>query len=101
VFGIGWTEILLILVVALLVLGPSKLPDIAKGLGKGIRDFKKALNSLDEDETPRRASYTSEAPKPPSPPARELGAPQGTEPRPEGVQPAEQAEAGQKPREPA
>jgi TatA/E family protein of Tat protein translocase len=82
-FGVGWTEILLILVVALLVLGPSKLPDIAKGLGKGIRDFKKALNSLDDDEAPRRASYTGEAPRPADPPATTpaLGAPQGTEAR--------------------
>lgn len=58
-FGIGWTEILLILVVALLVLGPSKLPDIAKGLGKGLRDFKRALNSLDDDE-PERKNKLSE-----------------------------------------
>jgi TatA/E family protein of Tat protein translocase len=48
-FGVGWTEILVILVVALLVLGPNKLPEIAKGLGKGIRDFRKAMTSLDDD----------------------------------------------------
>ena len=47
-FGVGWTEILVILVVALLVLGPNKLPEIAKGLGKGIRDFRKAMNSLED-----------------------------------------------------
>ena len=48
-FGVGWTEILVILVVALLVLGPNKLPEIAKGLGKGIRDFRKAMSSLEDD----------------------------------------------------
>lgn len=74
-FGIGWTEILVILVVALLILGPSKLPEIAKGLGRGIRDFKKAVNSLDDDEPPRRADHQ----RPPfarnDPPAVELPAP--------------------------
>ena len=59
-FGVGWTEILLILVVALLFLGPSKLPEIAKGLGKGIREFKKAVSSLEDDEPPRKASYSTE-----------------------------------------
>jgi len=64
-FGIGWGEILVILVIALLVLGPTKLPDIAKGLGKGIRDFRRALNSLDEEpEPPRKASYSVENPVP-------------------------------------
>ena len=64
-FGVGWTEILLILVVALLVLGPGKLPDIAKGLGKGIREFKKAMNSLDQDEQPaaRKPAQYTELPK--------------------------------------
>lgn len=63
-FGIGWSEVLVILVVALLVIGPTKLPDIAKGLGKGLREFRRALNSLDEEprdlSPPRRASYSVE-----------------------------------------
>ncbi len=42
-FGLGPPEIVLIAVVALLVFGPKRLPELAKGLGKGIRDFKKAL----------------------------------------------------------
>ena len=49
-FGIGWTEILVILVVALLCLGPKRLPEIAKGLGRGLRDFRRALSGLDLDE---------------------------------------------------
>ncbi len=73
-FGIGWSEILVILVIALLVLGPTKLPDIAKGLGKGLRDFRRAMNSLDEapeslqgpvtrpEPPPRRASCSVEVP---------------------------------------
>jgi sec-independent protein translocase protein TatB len=54
-FGIGGSEILVILVVALLFLGPDKLPDAAKTISKGIRDLKKqsrALqNQIESDET--------------------------------------------------
>ena len=61
--GIGWGELLLILVVALLVFGPNKLPDIARGLGKGIRDFKRAMNSLDDpDAAPRHVPVRTARP---------------------------------------
>ncbi len=42
-FGLGAPEIIVILVVALLVFGPGKLPELGGALGKGIRDFRKAL----------------------------------------------------------
>ena len=45
-FGLGATEILLILVVALLVLGPKRLPDAARSLGRGIAEFRRASNDL-------------------------------------------------------
>lgn len=41
-FGIGFTEFILIVVVALIVIGPDKLPDIAKTLGKAFVEFKRA-----------------------------------------------------------
>jgi sec-independent protein translocase protein TatB len=40
-FGIGSTELIVILVVALLVLGPKKLPEIARSLGKGMAEFRR------------------------------------------------------------
>jgi sec-independent protein translocase protein TatA len=43
VFGIGVTELVVILVVALLIFGPGKLPEIGGALGRGIRDFRKAF----------------------------------------------------------
>jgi sec-independent protein translocase protein TatA len=46
---LGLPEILLILAVALLIFGPSKLADLGKGLGEGIKNFK---SSMKEDETP-------------------------------------------------
>lgn len=42
-FGLGAGEIALVLIIALIFIGPKKLPDLAKGLGKGIRDFQDAL----------------------------------------------------------
>ncbi|MCX5824950.1 MAG: Sec-independent protein translocase protein TatB [Deltaproteobacteria bacterium] len=47
-FGIGMPELLVIAVVALLVVGPKKLPDIAKALGKGLSEFRKATDSATE-----------------------------------------------------
>lgn len=45
-FGLGGGEIILILVFALIFVGPKKLPELAKGLGKGIREFQKAKDDL-------------------------------------------------------
>ena len=47
-FGLGMTETLLIFAVLLLFFGAKRLPELAGGLGKGIRDFKRSLNGLDE-----------------------------------------------------
>jgi sec-independent protein translocase protein TatB len=45
-FGLGFGEILIILVLALLLLGPQMLPDAAKQLGKSLREFRKATDDL-------------------------------------------------------
>ena len=47
-FGIGMPELLLLLAIALIVVGPKKLPELAKALGRGIAEFKKATNDLKE-----------------------------------------------------
>ena len=47
-FGIGMQELLLILVVALIILGPKKLPEVAKSLGKALNEFKRATNDIKE-----------------------------------------------------
>ncbi len=51
--NLGWSEILLIAVVALLLFGPNRLPQLAKSLGEAVRVFRKELKATDEpsDET--------------------------------------------------
>jgi len=48
-FGIGLPELIVIMVVALVVFGPSRLPEIGSALGKGIRDFKKGFEGGEDD----------------------------------------------------
>lgn len=55
-FGISWVEILLLLLVALLVFGPKRLPEMGRSLGRGLREFKDSVTGRDDDRTlPPRA----------------------------------------------
>jgi sec-independent protein translocase protein TatA len=62
VFGLGGGEIAIILVIVLLIFGPSQLPNLARGLGQAMKEFRKAQREI-KDEIHR-----DDAPKPPDKP---------------------------------
>ena len=50
-FGLGFGEVILILIIALVFIGPKKLPELAKGLGKGLREFQNAAKGFQDQIT--------------------------------------------------
>jgi sec-independent protein translocase protein TatA len=51
-FGIGVWEILILLLVALLVFGPKRLPEMGRSLGRGMREFKDSVTGRDDERPP-------------------------------------------------
>ncbi|GBF82737.1 twin-arginine translocase TatA/TatE family subunit [Aphanothece sacrum] len=49
-FGLGWTEVIIILVVSLFIFGPKKFPEIGASLGKTLRGFKEEINHPTDDD---------------------------------------------------
>lgn len=65
---IGWPELVILLVVVLIVFGPGKLPDIGNAIGRGVREFRKASNDLED-------SIRGETKKPQAPSAGSTATP--------------------------
>jgi len=76
--NIGLPELAIILVIALLVIGPGKLPDVASALGKSIREFRKAATDVQDSvklDTPAAPAAPAPAPAPIAPAAPAPAAP--------------------------
>ena len=70
----GW-EIVLILAVVLILFGAKKLPELAKGLGQGIKEFKKATNDVTSELHSAMDDRYTPPPPPPPPPPRQIDNP--------------------------
>ena len=55
-FNIGAPELIIILIIALIVLGPGKLPDVAQSLGRSVREFRKAVTDVSDATNPTPAT---------------------------------------------
>ena len=68
-FGIGFPELILILIIGLVVFGPGKLPEIGRAVGKGLQEFKKATSELSNsvNNTTNNVSITPTPPNPANP----------------------------------
>ena len=64
-FGIGFPELLMIMAIALIVLGPKRLPDIAKALGRGLSEFKRASDELKQTFEAEVRSHDTDQQTPP------------------------------------
>ena len=53
-FGLGFPEIILILVIVILIFGTSRIPELGKGLGEGIRNFKKSVKGDDDNQIDKK-----------------------------------------------
>lgn len=52
-FGLGTPELLFVMLVVLLLFGGKKIPELMKGLGKGVRSFKDGMNGVDAEDKPK------------------------------------------------
>lgn len=57
-FGLGYQELLLILVIVLILFGAQRLPDLAKSLGSSVKEFKKGVNEINQDDAASAATTT-------------------------------------------
>jgi sec-independent protein translocase protein TatA len=59
-FGLGYQELLLILVIVLILFGAQRLPDLARSLGSSVKEFKKGINEVAKDDSTSAAKKDDE-----------------------------------------
>ena len=62
-FGLGYQELLLILVIVLILFGAQRLPDLARSLGSSVKEFKKGINEVTKDDGSAAAKKDEEKEK--------------------------------------
>lgn len=62
-FGLGAPEIILIALVVLLLFGAKKIPELMKGIGKGVKSFKDGVNGLDDDDKSKQPTTPEDVKK--------------------------------------
>ena len=70
-FGIGIPELLIVLLAALLIFGPKRLPEMGRSLGRGMREFKDSVTGKDDDDEPRELPPAADDEPVAGPPPRE------------------------------
>ena len=90
-FNLGGGEIILILALILILFGAKKLPELAKGLGQGIKEFKKATRDVNDE-----FSRAMEEAPPPAPPQKQLSTSTTESPSAEHPQTVSQSSPGAK-----
>ena len=62
-FGLGYQELLIILVIVLILFGANRLPELARSLGSSVKEFKKGVNEINKDDTTAAAAKKEEEKK--------------------------------------
>ena len=60
-FGLGYQELLIILVIVLILFGANRLPELARSLGSSVKEFKKGVNEANKEEIPPRKEEEKKA----------------------------------------
>lgn len=58
-FGLGWPEVAIIVIVAILIFGPKKIPELGSTFGRTLRGFKEGLNQAEEEQPEQDEDYRS------------------------------------------